>query len=73
MALPARPRGIRTSGDGLTVAALYIDHPAGPKWTAFTFGDDGAILQLALLDPAEVEGWTEWNPVEHDDGDGPAA
>jgi hypothetical protein len=66
MALPARPRGIRTSPDGLTIAAHYTE-----QWLAFTVDDGGAILQLALLDSAEVEGWIEWEPAEHDDGDGP--
>jgi hypothetical protein len=59
MALPARPRGIRTSPDGLTIAAHYAQ-----QWLAFTVDDGGAILQLALLDSAEVEGWIEWSPVE---------
>jgi hypothetical protein len=63
-ALPARPKAIRTSPDGLTIAAHYAQ-----QWLAFTVDDGGAILQLALLDLAEVEGWTEWNPAERDDGD----
>jgi hypothetical protein len=59
---PALPKGIRVSPDGMQVAVLYV--PDGLKWTVFAFDDQGAILQLALLDPVAVEGWTEWNPAE---------
>jgi hypothetical protein len=64
MALPARPRGIRTSPDGLTVAMHF-----NVLWLALTVCDDGAIQHVALLDPADVEGWTEWNPAEDGDHD----
>lgn len=57
---PVRPKGIRVSPDGFRVAMLYV--PDGLKWTTFIFDDQGAILQLALLDPAEVDDWTEWTP-----------
>jgi hypothetical protein len=62
MALPARPRGIRTSPDGLSVAALYDSPLHGRRWFAFTIDDDGTIHQLNLLHPIDVEGWTEWKP-----------
>jgi hypothetical protein len=59
---PVLPKAIRVSPDGFQVAVLYV--PDGLKWTVFAFDDQGAILHLKLLDPAEVGGWTEWNPVE---------
>jgi hypothetical protein len=65
MTLPARPRGIRTSPDGLTIAMLYTTF-----WLALTVADDGAIQHVQLLDPADVEGWTEWTPAPgRQDGD----
>lgn len=69
MALPARPDGIRTSPDGLSVAALYDSPLYGRRWFAFTIRDDGTIHQLNLLAPIDVRGWTEWNPAEDGDHD----
>jgi hypothetical protein len=60
---PTRPLGIRVSPDGTAVAMHYITDPE-PKWTAFAFSEEGAMLRAAVLDPAEVEGWIEWSPVE---------
>jgi hypothetical protein len=57
--LPARPKAIRTSPDGITFAVLY-----GEQWLSLAVDDRGAILHVTLLLAEDVEGWTEWNPVE---------
>jgi hypothetical protein len=62
--LPAHPGAIRTSPDGITLAALY-----GDQWLSLAVDDRGAILHVTLLLAEDVDGWTEWNPAEHDDGD----
>lgn len=58
--LPARPLGIRTSPDGLTVAALIDSPEFGRRWFAFTLRADGTIQSLNLLAPVDVQGWIEW-------------
>lgn len=60
--LPARPQGIRTSPDGLSVAVLYDSEEYGRRWVTMTCRDDGTIHQLQLLAPVDVRGWDEWTP-----------
>lgn len=60
----AVPRQVRLSPDGYRLAVEY-DLPGyisrtSVRWLVWSVQDDGQIVNVGLLGPDDVAGWTDW-------------